>query len=619
MALPMQAPGPHMWIARLDRAERRPSLRLERAGPHAPSVATSGSCTAIVAGAIRNRTALASRLRHGGAPPRSDAELALLLYRTLGPRGFEDAHGAFAAIVWDARAGELACIRDPVGVHPLFVAQAQDVLLAPSIDVLLSDPQVSRDVDRVVAARHLLLQPARPEQTHFSCIRRVPAGSVLRLRGTSQSLARYWPAPASPWAGSFEDAAEEFERLLTRAVERSLGDGPAGVFLSGGLDSAAVAAVACAVSHRRGLQSPAALCLAEPAGESDESATQQRVARALGMPVLSVSLEEVGGGRLLQSALDLAPSTAHSPGLLQPGYTQLAMAARERGYRVALSGDGGNECLAPHPLWVSDRLLHLDVTALTRLWASYSSAYTPGADRRSALRAVLWTWGLRQLGRAAAATLAARAFPAYFARQHRLRRQAQLPSWLAPDRLLREAVVDATVAAAMPVPPWSLYDRARSDVLESSSVSVATEERFMTAIRTRLPNAAPLWDSEVVAFLHRLPPELLVQGGKMKALAREVVRPRLAFADDWLRRVSGLPLWQFFARRDGESAWRNLGGARLLGELGVVDSAQLERAAGAALPAVGGRDAVVWYELMGLESWLRARIYWRDGHTVRAG
>src|SRR5207248_4584102 len=101
-----------------------------------------------------------------------------------------------------------------------------------------------------------------------------------------------------------EDELGRFDALLEQTVERYLALGPAAVYLSGGLDSVTVAAVAAGSSLRKGLPAPWALSLAFPDAECNEEAIQRSVAADLGLPHVLLPFDAaVGAHGLLRSAL----------------------------------------------------------------------------------------------------------------------------------------------------------------------------------------------------------------------------------------------------------------------------------------------------------------------------
>ena len=201
---------------------------------------------------------------------------------------------------WSPSTRTLRLVRDRTGRHPLFYARVGPTLVASTdLRALLREPGVSRAPSAVVVAEWLLERNGRPEETLIDAVRRVPAGHVLTLAdGQPENVHREWKPPET---GTFPgEASARFGATLEEAVGGVL-DGPAAVFLSGGIDSAAVAAAAATVSSARGLPPPLALC-ADIEGSS-EATTQRAVADALGLELVERSFGPAPGR--LQEALEI--------------------------------------------------------------------------------------------------------------------------------------------------------------------------------------------------------------------------------------------------------------------------------------------------------------------------
>ena len=220
--------------------------RLEvSAGPGSThSIATDGRCTALFDGVLHSRPEWLHEL---SVAPASDASLLLEAYLRWGEGMLERVKGLFALIIWDGGKDLLLCARDPHGLHPCFYADvANDLLLAASSQALARHPRVSGTVDRLAIADHLCHRWPRLESTYFEGVQRLPGGYALRVRDRRRSVARYWDPipPGRPIDYISDDEAGRFGELLDQAVDRCLPAGPAAVFLSGGLDSVSVAALA---------------------------------------------------------------------------------------------------------------------------------------------------------------------------------------------------------------------------------------------------------------------------------------------------------------------------------------------------------------------------------------
>ena len=333
-------------------------MPLIRVAPDARGLLLEGSAAAVARaedgildvvfhGFLSNGAELAQRLSQ---PPTNEAELLLSGYVEHGRALFQELRGAFALVVWDARARLLLATRDPVGIHPLFYTRiGRDLVLSWSIDALLA-AGAPRDVNRVYVAEHLLHRWRSLDETYFSSIRRVPAGHFLRF-GTGIDVERYWrPLETVPTVAAGGDAwVDELEYRLEQAVERCLELGRAGVYLSGGgVDSTTVAVAAARTSARRGLPLPVALCVGFPDAEANEEEEQRQVAAALGLTRRTRSADARASGDvpLIESSLGTLAVRGAPIGIPWDGaFLALVGDARGCGCSVVLTGDGGDEWL----------------------------------------------------------------------------------------------------------------------------------------------------------------------------------------------------------------------------------------------------------------------------------
>lgn len=600
-----------LWRTELAEIDGVPTLRVTSTSPGlGPVLASSAAGTLVLDGQLHDRRELERVVGGTGPPPKDDAALLLRAYERFGPGLFPRLRGSFSVVIWDVSDSTLLCLRDPMGTRPLFYSVlGHSILLSPFMDALLAHPQVSQTIDRVVAAGHLLGVPPNPEETMFVAVRRLPAGRLMRFRSGMRTFTRYWN-PQSPIDGSAapDDRSAAFEALLHQAVRRRLEPGRAGVSLSGGLDSATVAAAAVRVSSERGLPPPIAISFFTPTADSNEELTQRRVAAGLGLSRISGSVNElIPGGDPLRSSLRLAGGSATPPALLASVSDALCARAGREGCRAIMTGDGGDEWLLPAPVWAADRLLRFDVPALVRLSQAWYG-YFPVQGRRDVARGVLWHWGARQVFRGAAGQLLARWAPRQLRRWRTRTVTEPMPSWLTPDPAVREELVDWMIERTPTVAPSHLYEHTREAWLEEASFSLMMEEAFSSSQRLGVPTVMPLLDPDLIGLLHLLPQGDLVRGGRAKSFARGYLRQSLPFADDWPRTVYGDSVWDAMMAREGRDAWRELGRAPTLSELGVVSGPAVDDLMRASGPGGELPEAAQLWDVMSLESWLNARI-----------
>ncbi len=573
---------------------------------HGLSVAATPTLQIAVSGTIVDGPHLAGRL--GLAADAGPAALVLGAYQQLGRDWLDAVRGSFALIVCDQQRARVFAVRDPMGLHPLFfVRDGRSLLFSWSTDALLAQPAVSGDLNRVLLAEHLLHRWSDARETYLLHVTRVPGGHVLEATSSDVTQRRYWdPAVAGQHEGSEESQIALFERAFDRAVLRCLAEGPTAIWLSGGLDSISVAAVAADVAARAGALRPHALSLGFPDPACNEEPVQRGVAAALGLSQDYVPFDATVGERgLLPLATELA-ATWPMPmtNLWNPAYSELSRRGRARGCRVILTGNGGDEWLTVSPFLTADLIREGRLGEALRFIRVLARSH-----RVSPLDAYgrgIWTFGLRPL----AVRALARAFPAAFQARRMRNMAAAIPAWVAPDPALRRAVQDrADRVLAAPTPGATYYEREMRTALDHPLNAIEAEEYFEMGRRLGMQIRHPYWDADLVEVLYRVPPHVLSKGGRSKGLVRETLArrfPTLGFERQ--RKVHATYFYRRTMRAQGPAAWASLGGARTLASLGVVD-ARMHAAAMDRLFA--GQRATESYRIwttLQLEAWARRRV-----------
>lgn len=594
------------WLAtfRTGSAER---LEVSAGFGSTHSIAHDGRCIALFDGVLHSRRQWLQQL---SVTPASDASLVLAAYLRWGEAMLERVKGIFALIVWDGGKDLLLCARDPHGLHPCFYADdAGDLLLSASSQALARHPGVSGTVDRLAIADHLCHRWPRLESTYFEGVQRLPGGYALRVREGRRSVARYWDPipPGRPIDYIPDDEAGRFGELLDQAVERCLPAGPAAVYLSGGLDSVSVAALAQKQLRDREEIPLLALSLVFEHPDANEEDRQRAVAARLGLPQKIVTVgEAVGPNGLLAEALEMsATRSAPMMNLWNPAYAFLGRYAADHGCEGILTGNGGDEWLEAGVHKARLALERLDLATVYRLWASMQRSY-PYA-RGTVARNLVWTFGLRPIMGDGARRVLGRTAPGVVARRERSRFDQATPAWVAPDRDLR----------AQMLVTYRAHKRARRrGALDNPMVAYELEEFHESGRGLGVPLLHPFWDADLTAFLARVPPRLLMRDGYSKGLVRQSLAqklPQLGF--DRSRKVTASGFYRSVLIEEGVDAWKKLGGAQALTELGVVDGAALDRHmqdlfrhgdAGVS-GADPGKAWQIWYVLT-TEAWVRPRL-----------
>lgn len=584
--------------------ERAGSGRLraiDAAGQPGVSTARDSYLTIVVAGQIYDP----DRLDPDSSAPTTAADALLGAYRRLGPPVVASLRGAFAAFLWDARRELLLCIRDPLGISPLFYADGRgELVLSTSLNDLIAHPGVPNELNRAALADHLCHRWPDPGETYWEGVRRVPPGHVMETTRSGRTLRRYWnPAPPGSEPEWLDDEeVDRFDEVFERAVGRAFALGRPGIYLSGGLDSVSVAAVAVDRAARQETEAPVGLSLAFPTAAANEEAVQRKVATGLGIPHVLLPFDDaVGSHGLLEAALATS-SAAPAPlmNIWYPAYRTLAGAGAREGCRVILTGGGGDEWLGVSPLLAADLIRSGDLRGLFRLWTTLS-----GSVRLSKLRmlhSVLWTFGSRPLLGAAAERHAPRRLAAYRMR----RKRAGTPDWVAPDPALRAVLFERAAQSVTSMRADSFYLREGQLSLDHALISLEMEEVFDSGRETGLPVRMPYWDAELVDFLYRVRPEALNEGGRSKGLVRQMLSrrfPELGFERQ--RKVLATDYFTQTMARQAPAAWERMGGVSALEDLGIVKKTALQSAMENVFDRQYNQGVARIWNALTLEAWVR--------------
>lgn len=602
-------PGEHLAGALAAGPSLGPTLRLRGDPGSLPAFARGQSMAVVFDGILYNRAELARLLPEAAGREANDAELLLLGYQAWGENLLLKIKGIFALIIWDGDREVLLAVRDPLGLYPLFYAQGRNLAMATAIEAIrLSGLPVS--LNRAALADHLRHRWPSKEETFYTEIRRVPPGHVLRAGRGGVQASRYWhPAPpGSPVQWLREDELQDFDASLGEAVNRCLDQGPAGIYLSGGIDSVSVAAVAADNCRSRGLPQPLALSLAFPELGDNEVAIQRGVAAQLHLDQVLLSFDEALGGRdLLTAELEIGhlwPQPLMNAWL--PAYASLAAESRRRGVKVILTGNGGDEWLGVGPFLAADLLRTLDIKGLWHLWRTMRDSFILSLPRMFLNN--FWFFGLRPLIAGKAQGLLSKTAPEFW-RQCRVKKiEHSWPNWLAPDPGLRQEMRRRTVANLTDLPTEGFYFEQMQSGLDHQLVSMEHEENFEKGRRLGVRMLHPYWDSDLVKLLYRVPPALLHRGGRNKGLVREMLWrrfPQLGFERQ--KKVSATSFFCGIMLRHGKNAWSRLGGAKTLAELGIVDAAKLDLTIQSILASGDQRAAHVIRDVLTIEAWVRPR------------
>jgi asparagine synthetase B (glutamine-hydrolysing) len=570
------------------------------------------SSAAVLAGELDNVEELVDLFLPGGER-KNYAELVLSLYNKFGTDCLTRLKGVFSLVIWDGKKQKLVCVRDPVGVQPLFWSRSdQGVWVSPFMSLLVENGCCSRKLNRLLLAEHLCDWWVDPEDTYFESVTRVPPGHYVEVDAHSHRSRRYWdPAPPGlpvPWASG--NVEEQFTELFSKTVSRYLQQGQAGIFLSGGLDSISVAAVAVEEARRQDLPIPLALSVLFEGSPVDNGAIQSDVASYLGMTPLFLSFDNaIGRQGMLSRALQT--NRTWSVPLMNswlPAFMSLAAAAKSKGCNAILTGGGGDEWLVVGPFFAADCIRRGDLGALVKYF---------GVTRRSfqmefwhLLRDLLWRFGLRAILSDQANSLAVTYTPSRYKAVKIKRQAATIPAWVAPDSALRRRMVErilerreADRKLRSQYKSFYIFEARRS--LDHPLISMQMEETFEMGHHVGLRFLQPFWDSEMVNLLYRVPPQVLNQGESSKGLLRKFLQQRLRLDHVLSQKKMILSdLYNTQMADEAPAAWGELGSINALEQLGVARNDLWNRAYHEIL--TGKRGLYNIWNVFSLETWARS-------------
>ena len=226
-------------------------IDLSAAG-HQPMATEDGRFVIAYNGEVYNFNELRVELEAVGHRfhSRTDSEVVLKALAQWGEKAFNRFNGMFALALWDRQKKELLLARDRYGIKPLYYAQVgSKFLFGSEVKAILADPAYRTEMDREGLLEYLTFQNFFTDRTLFKDVRLLPQGSFLRVpaKGPAAAPVKYWDylfeEPEHPAAD--EEYVEELDRLFRQAVNRQLvSDVDVGAYLSGGMDSGSVTAIA---------------------------------------------------------------------------------------------------------------------------------------------------------------------------------------------------------------------------------------------------------------------------------------------------------------------------------------------------------------------------------------
>lgn len=310
-----------------------------------PMESDDGRYVIVSNGEIYNHLELRRDLEAAGArfKTHSDTETLLAGYVHWGDEVWPRLEGMYATAIWDRAERSLTLARDPLGIKPLYLTQQNGgMAFASEIRALRAISELQFDIDERAVHDFFKFGHVQRPRSIYRQVRSLDPGNVLRIgREGEASIKEFWAPSFQPVTGLSESEwiEETRARLLETVKLHMLSDVPVGVFLSGGVDSSAVAAA----MTQLGGPSFKAFTIGFPGSAIDETRAASRIAKHLGCEHIVLPLEPVRTGELLpsvQSAFD-EPCAATSA---VPHWHLSKLAAEH--VKVVLCGEGSDEIFA---------------------------------------------------------------------------------------------------------------------------------------------------------------------------------------------------------------------------------------------------------------------------------
>ena len=587
---------------------RRLSI-VDLAGGAQPLANEDDTIQVVFNGEIYNHADLRPQLEGAGHRyhTRSDTETIVHAYEQWGDDCVLRFRGMFAFAIWDAPKRRLLLARDRLGIKPLYWTRVGDRLLfASEIKGILESGLVEARVNEQALPEVLATRATAGEDTLFRGIHKLLPGHLLTLVDGNVQVRRYWDVPASPEpAAAAEprrergDDAEAFRALLDESVRvRLMSDVPLGVFLSGGIDSSAIAGL---MARHVGKLQTFSVAFADRA--CNELEYSREVASAIG----AENHEVIVGDHDFFGALPRLIWHEDEP-IAHPSSVPLFFVSElaRRHVKVVLTGEGSDELLAGYGKYPRAMINWRAGGVYERL--------VPGAIRTVVAQSVVPRLP------AQARRYARRSFLA-------MPRNASamfLDNFAGvPLHQQRELLAPAALGGGDPYAPSLAYFQqvnGRSGLLGRllhTDIKTYLVELLMKqdqmSMSASIESRVPFLDHKLVEFAARLPDRLKLRGLTTKRILREAIRGLLP-EEILTRRKMGFPVpFADWTRGRWQPVVRDLLLDRRCRERGLINAPAVERLLDAHRErSVNGGDAI--WALVNLELWYRTFI---DGEGVQ--
>lgn len=467
---------------------------LDVAGGRQPLADEAGRRVVVYNGEIYNYPALKKNLENQGSRfrTRTDTEVLIHLYREKGPDFVKDLNGMFAFALWDEDKQCLLLARDPLGVKPLYYTQVgQGWAFASELKCFSALPGFSRRISQEALSLYARTGAVPAPHSIYEGVWKLPPGHRLFLGAQGAVVEKYWSLPPLDYGLGAKEIETRAAVLLEEAVKSQLlSDVPLGVFLSGGLDSSAITALA--VRHATGPLRTFSIGFDGPDAAFNELDKARRVAGLFHTDHREFMLKPQVADLLQPLARCFDEPFADSSAV--PTYL-LSREAR-RHVTVALTGVGGDEIFGGYPRYLGLRLgaFFEKIPNPARQWAGRAAALLP--DRGGPVN---WLGRAKRFLKEAPRPLA-----------------EQYQRWMSLNAPGAGALHPTNDASELALQDLTQY-------LPSDLLCMNDRVSMVHSLEARVP----FCDLPLVEFMARVPLEKKLAGFHLKAILKKILRPLL--------------------------------------------------------------------------------------------
>jgi asparagine synthase (glutamine-hydrolysing) len=513
---PIDDRGPFIFFG-----HRRLSI-IDLEGGHQPLSNEDGTIWVLLNGEIYNFQEIKTELEGKGHrfQTRSDTEVIAHGYEEFGENCFERFSGMFSIAIWDERKKRLLLARDRLGKKPLYYSLIhQTLLFASELKAIMAYPHFSRKIDPLSLMKYLFYEFIPSPHTIFRDAKKLSAASYLIWDKKGEEIKSYW----SPFRRNVEDevlsekkAEDRMMELLRKAVSRRLiSDVPLGVFLSGGIDSSMITALA--QKEHSGKVKTFSIGFEDPS--FDESTYALLASNHIGTEHHEKRMVPEDLLRIVPRIPDILDEPMADASIL-PTYL-LSKFTREQ-VTVALGGDGGDELFAGYPTYFAHQVanryerllqpLHPTMAFLGNLLPVSDANISFDFKVKKFLSGIGFPDGIRNY-----VWLGSFSF-------------SELPEVLSPE-------INKQFNQTRLVEEISSYEkdfplRDRISLLQYLDLKLYLQESILVKVdrasmASSLEVRAPFLDHELVEFVMGLPSSLKLKGFTSKYLLKKAARPYL--------------------------------------------------------------------------------------------